>query len=249
MVTVADGQEADKRNLHACKRAERVPGRVADVQTRAISAHAQEDKDVEREQVGDEDVTTPGRDHVAVEEGSKGAPHDRSLLDTLDPQVEGEDEEEDGNGFVVVTASNGTRDVSGGNAHEDGGKETGRGRVGHFRRQEVGGKGSQARACGGQHDTDITNVDGESQKAEEVVDGAAGDHEARVEGTAGDTAEWVPCAVVEPIPEACEAILNEVLGCSEVEPGVDCGRGSLVVVSTECVWIGRRVCLNASARG
>jgi len=124
VVAVTNGQETDKGNLHARKRAQRVPGRVADVQTRAVSAHAQQNKDVQREQVGDEDVTTPGRDHVSVEEGSKGTPHDGALLDTLDPQVEGEDEEEDGNGFVVVTASNGTRDVTGGNAHEDGGKET-----------------------------------------------------------------------------------------------------------------------------
>lgn len=230
MVAVADGQETNKGNLHARKRAERVPSGVADVQTRAVSAHAQQDKDVQREQVGDEDVTTPCRDHVSVEEGSKGTPHDGTLLDTLDPQVEGEDEEEDGNGFVVVTASNRTRDVTGGNAHEDGGKETGRGRVGHLRGQEVTGKGSQARAGGSQHDADVADVDREGEKAEEVVDGAAGNHETRVEGTASDTAEGVPCAVVEPVPEAREAILHQVLCCAEVEPGIDCGRWLSVLV-------------------
>ena len=222
MITVADGQETDKGNLHARKRAERVPGRVADVQTRAVSAHAQQNKDVQRKQVGDEDVTTPGRDHVSVEESSEGTPHDGTLLDTLDPQVEGEDEEEDGNGFVVVTASHGTRDVTGGNAHEDGSKEAGRGRVGHLRGQEVTGKGSQARAGGSQHDADVADIDGEGKKAEEVVDGTAGDHEAWVEGTTSDTTEGVPCAVIEPVPEAREAILHEVLCCAEVEPWIDC---------------------------
>lgn len=222
MVTVADGKETDKGNLHARKRAERVPGGVADVQTRAVPAHAQQDKDVQREQVGDEDITTPGRDHVSVEESSEGAPHDGTLLDTLNPQVEGEDEEEDGNGFVVVAASNGTRDVTGGNAHEDGGEEAGRGRVGHLRGQEVTGKGRQARAGGSQHDADVANVDGEGEKAEEVVDGTAGDHETRVESTTSDTAEGVPCAVIEPVPEAREAILHQVFCCAEVEPGVDC---------------------------
>jgi hypothetical protein len=54
-----------------------------------------------------------------------------------------------------------------------------------------------------------------------VVDGAAGDHEAWVEGTASHTAERVPCSVVKPVPEAGEAILDEVFGCSEVEPRVD----------------------------
>jgi hypothetical protein len=125
VVTVANGQEADKGNLHTGKRSKRIPGRVADVQTRAVSAHAQQDKDVQGEQVGDEDITTPGRDHVSVEQGGKGTPHDRTLLDTLDPEIEGEDEQEDGNGLVVVTACNRTRNVTRGNAHEDGGQETG----------------------------------------------------------------------------------------------------------------------------
>ena len=35
-----------------------------------------------------------------------------------------------------------------------------------------------------------------------------------------------PCAaeghtVIEPVPETVEAILDEVFGCSEVEPGID----------------------------
>lgn len=222
MVTVADRQETDKGNLHACKRAQRVPGGVADVQARAVPAHAQQDEDVERKQVGDENITTPGRDHVAIEQGTQSAPHDGTLLDTLDPEVEGKDKEEDGNGFVVVTSSNGTRDVTRGNAHKDGGEEASRGRIGHLRSQEVTSKGGQARAGGGQHDTDVADVDREGQETEEMPNGTAGDHEARVKGTAGDTAERVPCAVVEPIPEAREAILDEVLGCSEVEPGIDC---------------------------
>jgi hypothetical protein len=28
--------------------------------------------------------------------------------------------------------------------------------------------------------------------------------------------------VIEPVPEAVETILYKVLGCSEVEPGIDC---------------------------
>lgn len=60
MITVADRKEADKGNLHAGKSAQRVPGRVADVEARAVSAHAEEDKDVEGEQVCNEDVSTPG---------------------------------------------------------------------------------------------------------------------------------------------------------------------------------------------
>ncbi len=55
-----------------------------------------------------------------------------------------------------------------------------------------------------------------------MVDDTAGDHETRVQGTTGDTAQRMPCSVVEPVPKFVESICNEVLGRSEVEPGVDC---------------------------
>jgi hypothetical protein len=38
----------------------------------------------------------------------------------------------------------------------------------------------------------------------------------RAEGSGGER------TVVEPVPEAVEAILNEVLCCPKVEPGIDC---------------------------
>lgn len=74
-----------------------------------------------------------------------------------------------------------------------------------------------------------------------MVDGARCDHEAWVEGSAGDAAKGMPCScwkdvlesvasidgigirtVIEPIPEVGKAMLDEVLGGSEVEPRVDC---------------------------
>lgn len=54
-----------------------------------------------------------------------------------------------------------------------------------------------------------------------MVDGAAGDHQAGVQGASSNSTERVPCSVVKPIPELVEAIGDEVLGCSEVEPGIN----------------------------
>lgn len=54
-----------------------------------------------------------------------------------------------------------------------------------------------------------------------MVDGAAGDHEAGVESATGDTAKRMPGAVIKPVPEAVEAIGDEVFGSPEVEPGID----------------------------
>lgn len=58
------------------------------------------------QQTGDEGVTTPRRHHVAIEEGADGAPEHGAELEGLDPEVEREDEKENSDGFVVVTAGN-----------------------------------------------------------------------------------------------------------------------------------------------
>jgi hypothetical protein len=55
-----------------------------------------------------------------------------------------------------------------------------------------------------------------------VVDDAAGNHQSRIEGTSSDSSKRVPCPVVEPVPKLVEAIRNEILGGSEVEPRVNC---------------------------
>jgi hypothetical protein len=116
--TTPDGQESNEGDLHAGQRSQGVPSGVADVESRAETTHADQHKGVQRQQVCDEDVSTPCADHVTVEEGGKTSPHNASDLDGLDPEVEGEDQEEDGNCLVVVTASDGSRDITGCDAHE-----------------------------------------------------------------------------------------------------------------------------------
>lgn len=132
-----DRQETNKRNLHAGKRSESIPCRIAHIQAGAVSAHADQDERMHGEKTGNESISSPGRHHVTVEEGTKGAPEHRTKLESLDPQVERKYEKENGNGLVIVAASNRSRDVAGCNTHEDGGEETGRGRRRHFVGQEV----------------------------------------------------------------------------------------------------------------
>lgn len=102
MVATFDWQEANERNLHASQRAQCVPSGVADIETRAVASHADQHEDVQWQQVGDEHVSTPGADHVAIEERAKSAPHDASELHSLDPEVECKDQQEDCNGLVIV---------------------------------------------------------------------------------------------------------------------------------------------------
>lgn len=67
---------------------------------------------MERNQIGNEHISTPGRHHVPIEQSCQGTPHDRSVLHSLDPEEECKDEKEDGNCFVIVTSSHGTGDVT-----------------------------------------------------------------------------------------------------------------------------------------
>lgn len=194
VVAAADRQEADERDLHAGQRAQCVPGRVADVQPGAEPSHADEDEGVQGQHVGDEDVSTPRADHVSVEQGTQASPHHTALFDRLDPQVEGEDQQEDCNGLVVVAARNRAGDVSRCDAHECSGHETGRGRRAHLSGDQVGSERSQAGEAGCKEHTDVADVDRDGEEAEEVVDDAGGDHEAWVEGATGNTAEGMPCS-------------------------------------------------------
>lgn len=194
MVAVADGQEPDERNLHASKCAQGIPRRVADVQPRAISSHAKENKHMQGNQVGDEDIASPRGHHVPIEKRREGSPHDRSVLDSLDPQEKGEDQQEDGNRLIVVATRNRTRDITRSNAHEGSRKKTGRRRVGHFAGEKIHGERCQSGECWRKQNTDVPDVDRNGEESQNMVDHAAGYHQTRVERATSDTSQRVPCS-------------------------------------------------------
>src|SRR4051794_11398269 len=106
MLTATDWQEAHKGDLHACQCAKRKPSCIADVQSRAVSPHADQNEYVQRNQVRDEDIASPRRDHVSIEQSAEATPEGGSQLDSFNPQVEGEYQEENSDSFVIIAASN-----------------------------------------------------------------------------------------------------------------------------------------------
>ena len=78
-----------------------------------VTSTNHQDENVDGNQVDEEHVASPRRDHVEVGQGAEGRPVDGPSLDALDPQVVGEEHAEDGDTFVIVGAGHGTRDVSG----------------------------------------------------------------------------------------------------------------------------------------
>lgn len=178
-------------------------------------------------QTGNEGIASPGGHHVAVEEGAESSPEHRAKLQRLDPEVEGKDEQEYSNGFVVVAASHRARDVARRNPHEGGSEEASRRGRRHLICQKIGGNGSETGEARRKEDADIPDIHRDGEGSERMVYDTTGHHEARVEGASGHTAQGVPCPVVEPVPKVVEAVRDKVLGRSEVEPRVDCSNVSI----------------------
>lgn len=214
-------EKADKGNLEAGHCASSVPSCVADVETVAVTAHANESESMDGQETCNEGISTPRCNHVAVRQGAKTAPNHGAPLQGLDPEEEGEDKEENGDGFVIVTTGDGSRNVARGNSHEGCSKETSGWRGGHLIGKEICGVGGQARESRCEKNADVSNIDGDSEGTESVVDDAAGHHQTRIEGTSGNPTKRMPCSVIEPIPEVVESICDEILGRTEVEPRID----------------------------
>ena len=80
MLAGANRQESHKGNLHTGQGTQGIPSGVGDVESSAVSAHANEDKGVQGHQTGNECVATPRGHHVTVEESTQSSPQDGTKL-------------------------------------------------------------------------------------------------------------------------------------------------------------------------
>lgn len=79
------------------------------------------DNNIDRNDVDDENITTPGRHHIEVAKSTASRDQERTSVHRLEmkrkermyfhPEIEGEDHSENGVSFVIVGTSNGTRDI------------------------------------------------------------------------------------------------------------------------------------------
>ena len=173
---------------------------------------------MERDEVDDEDVSSPGGDHVEVSQCRPGSPVDRAGLHCFDPEVVGEHQGEDCDALIVVAPRHGPADVAGHDGNEAGSEESGALRP-EFLGEEVGGDGRQSGEERSQEDADVSDVDRDVEEAQHVVDGAGGEHEAGVDSSAHDPAQGVPGSLVKPVEEIIVAVLHHVGRRPVVEPG------------------------------
>ena len=212
--------EADEADLHPEQHSQHIGAVVGDIEPLRVPPGDEQDEHVEREEVDDEDVASPGGDHVEVAERGGERPGEGPGVDGADEEVEGEQQREDGDALVVVGPGDGAGDVSGADGDERGGDEAGPG-VPDLAAEGVGDERGVGGEEGGGEDADLPDVDGEGERAEEAVEQRGGDHQPGEERAPDDAAERVPALVVEPVPELGVAVLREVERGAVVEVGVE----------------------------
>ena len=82
-------------------------------------------------------------------------------------------------------------------------------RVAELLGELVGDEGGEGGEKGRQEDADISNVDGDVEEVEDVVDGGRSHHQTRVYRASDDSTQRVPSAIVEPIVEFVKALLRQ----------------------------------------
>jgi len=169
---------------------------------------------MKRDEIDEEDIATPGTDHVEISNTTKTCPVDVARLDALDPEIVGEEHAKDGDGFIVITTSDTPGDISGDNRDHPSSTETCPGRV-EFAGEQISYHRSKRGESRCEEHTDFSHIDRDIDSIEDVIEEAGSDHEARIDGTTDDPTQGVPSSIVEPIVKVIEAVLGEVF-CSAI---------------------------------
>ena len=182
---------------------------------------------MERNEIDDKDVASPGRHHVEIGDGSCCGPHDRACLDRFDPEEIREEKSKYRDSFVVVGAGNRARDVARDDGNKTGCQKTStsvpdlpcekktsngcqpteqrqrkRERERERDEREKGEKGVRSPnrpEHGSEEDADVSDVDRKVEGVQEPVDGSRGDHETWVHCSPHNPTKRVPRSLVKPV--------------------------------------------------
>lgn len=135
--------EADEADLHSQNRTENINGAIRDVHTLREATSEEENQNVKRDDVDDENVTSPSGNHVKVRQSASNGPEDGTSANSARPEEESEHQSENGNRFVIERTSNRARNIARNNSHETSSSQSSSGGVMDLLSEEVGGQASQ----------------------------------------------------------------------------------------------------------
>mmetsp|Transcript_4240 Transcript_4240/g.12376 ORF Transcript_4240/g.12376 Transcript_4240/m.12376 type:complete len:480 (+) Transcript_4240:1351-2790(+) len=207
---------------------------VPRVQVRAELVDNQQSQRVDRDQVDNEGVPSPGGNHVKVRETRTHAPKHAARLDGLEVKVESEGEGEDRHSFVVIRSRNAPRDVARNRRNETRCQQA-RSPGPHLPDHEVGRYRREAAEEGADHHTNVLHVHGVELEdiLQHLVQPSRRKGEPRVDGAAHDSTERVPSALVEEVPERIDAFLARQLRDPVIEVGVELVYDALVLYNAK----------------
>ena len=211
---------ANKPNLHGQQHADDIHSVVCDVETQGVASSDQQHQDIDGQEVDDENVASPCRDHVEISEGRRQRPRQRPRVHRLHEQVKREHEGENRHRLVVVGACHGAGNVARADGQQDSGHQP-RAPIPQLRTEEIGHHGGIGREEGRREHAHVLDVHGEGEEAHRPVDERGRNHEARVQRAAHNAAQRVPALIVEPIPELVEPLLRQVERGAVIEVGVE----------------------------
>ena len=220
MLTRLHRLETDEGDLHGENGTQHIDSAVRHVHAVREATGEHQSKHVHRDQVDQEDVSSPWRDHVEVADGAQSCPEDRASLHCLDPEPVGVQHAEDGNSFVIVRSSHRSGDVARDDSDESRSRQTGSG-VLQFLGEVEGYQRGQRWKQRCNIDTHITNFNGNVQEVHNMVDNGCGHHQTGVDRATDDSSQGVPSTIVEPVVEAVKSFLRQIASCPVVEVRIE----------------------------
>mmetsp|Transcript_30451 Transcript_30451/g.97155 ORF Transcript_30451/g.97155 Transcript_30451/m.97155 type:complete len:702 (-) Transcript_30451:109-2214(-) len=213
--------EAHEGHHHGADAADDIEDAVGHVEALGEAPGHDEHDRVDGDHVDDEDVAAPGRHHVEVRERRRGRVEHGAGVHRLDPQVEHEEQREDGHALVIVGPAHRAADVARHDGDERRGQERRRRAPRHLLGEEERRERRVRREERRQEDAHVADVHRDVEEVEQPVQHRRRVHETRVDRAADGAAQRVPAAVVEPVQEVHETLRGEVLGRAEVEVRVE----------------------------
>mmetsp|Transcript_5600 Transcript_5600/g.8553 ORF Transcript_5600/g.8553 Transcript_5600/m.8553 type:complete len:219 (+) Transcript_5600:1768-2424(+) len=174
---------------------------------------------MERDEVDEEDVATPGENHIEVRKCRSSPPENCASLNGTDPHSECEDHSKYSASLVIVGTRNRPRDVARNDRYEGSSVEA-RTRIPQLSGEEERGDCRHHRHKRSKHNADVTNLHSEAEGMEKMIPDRSRKHQSGIHGSTDISSERPPRAVVKPVVEVVEALRHQIFRRAKVEVGV-----------------------------
>lgn len=175
--------EPYKGDLQGQQGAQQVKQVIGHIEATGHSLGEQGKQGENGDDIGDEGIATPGRHHVEVGQGTQSTPEKTAGDDSLEEEVEGEDQSKYTNTFIIIATSHTPAHITRHNTHEQGSIETTLFTTTHHFSQLISRQGSQGSKYRGQEYTDIPDFNWQRQTMQYMVDETTSGHDARIYST------------------------------------------------------------------